>query len=92
MTQFQKGVSGNPKGRPKRGTTLTDVLRSKLDAEVLATELVTLTQDPDPNVRLKAIMAIYDRIEGKPKQAIEHSGDADAPMRFTLKLAVDSAD
>ena len=74
---FKKGQSGNPKGRPKMGESLTEILRS-------------ISETPEPGEKLarkeklavkmwadalagnwKLMIYLYDRLDGKPLQAIE---------------------
>jgi len=63
------GVSGNPKGRPKKGETLTDALAEAIDKEMLANALLTLVEKGD----IQAIKYAYDRIDGRPKETIEQT-------------------
>ncbi len=75
--RFPKGVSGNPSGRQKL-TRLTDALREQVSeelpnapertiAEAIARKLIKLALDGD----IAAIREVFDRTEGKPKQAID---------------------
>lgn len=68
--QWQKGVSGNPKGRPMMPdeglTAMLAWVISKEKSKLLAQTLLQKALDGD----LKAIMYIYDRLEGKPRQSI----------------------
>lgn len=92
-----KGQSGNPAGRKKATVSLSEELAALLNKkgtdgirhkDKMAQELVALMHHPDANIRLKAITAVYDRIEGKPKQALEHSQDPDHPVGIGV-VAID---
>lgn len=64
---FPPGVSGNPNGRPKKGTALTDVMREMLEGnpeikKAIMAKLLKGAADGD----LAFIREVLDRIDGKP--------------------------
>jgi uncharacterized protein DUF5681 len=75
-TQFKPGESGNPGGRPK-SHGLLDMLRAVCDEvregrtvkEALVETLIT--EALQGHNRLGAIQTVFDRLEGRPKQAID---------------------
>lgn len=94
MPKFEKGKSGNPNGRPKKGYSIAAALRDAM-AETLE------IPNPDGTKRsvtkaeflsmklfqmassgdMAAIKMCLDRVDGLPKQEIEMSGDAQgAPL------------
>lgn len=89
LTPFPKGVSGNPAGRPpgipnsktrlRRLLELTERVKNPVTGEL---EDFTIMEQIDMrlvskarNGDLKAINTLLDRLEGKPAQAIENSGE-----------------
>lgn len=47
---------------------------------------------PDHAVRLRAIAELFDRAVGKPRQAIEHTGDNGGPIKTETDLSPDVAE
>jgi hypothetical protein len=85
---FQKGTSGNPKGRPKRGAALSEFLRAELEKPWRPGERLTnkeriaqviVKQAAGGNLR--AVAWLTDRMEGTAPQRIEHSGPGGGPMQ-----------
>jgi hypothetical protein len=68
MPKFQKGVSGNPGGRPKLPDEMKELFRAKAPEafEVLCKHL----RASDPRVSVAAAREILDRAYGKPVQSI----------------------
>lgn len=75
LKPFKPGQSGNPKGRPP-GMRLSNLYRAELEktgpdgrtmGEVIAEKIVTMACNGD----LGAMREIVDRLEGKPRQAVD---------------------
>ena len=75
---WRPGVSGNPSGRPRSGTSLADVLRAKCSAEWIADRLRELASSAESEqVRLSALQQISDRTHGKVTDRLELSRGTD---------------
>lgn len=69
--RFAKGNGGGP-GRPPLEFSFTNLLRAKTaERPALIDRLVELAESADENVALRAIIAIANRLDGMPKQAVE---------------------
>src|SRR5262245_28553960 len=97
LGRFPPGKSGNPSGRPKIDPEVIEMLKcatvkaarraiEALDAErtfVVGTgQNSRLETAPDHDMRLKAYNAIFDRLYGKPSQAV--TGEDGGPVNLGL--------
>lgn len=78
--QWPKGISGNPKGRPKKLPRLDDLLvdilgESKDDVTAIEAILKVLRSKASKG-DLKAIEMLLDRYYGKPIQSINQNNDS----------------
>lgn len=79
---FQKGQSGNPGGRSK---AYADFVRTMQEHAPTAIEKLILgLQDKDPKQVKFSVEMILAYAYGKPKQAIEVSGEEGGPIGFEL--------
>lgn len=72
---IQPGQTRNPNGRPKKGTTFSDIINEKIDKAAIIAKLEQLALKGD----VTALKYIVDRVEGSPRQAMTLSGEKDAP-------------
>lgn len=83
------GRSGPKQEKPWREMLMLAVNEADGDKKKLrkiAEALVEQAMDGD----VSAIKEIGDRIDGKPKQQIEHSGDAENPVAVAMSMARES--
>lgn len=82
--RWEKGQSGNPRGRGIEPVSPTEMLAKELGkdgAKALAKTLIRLAQAGD----IRAIQYIYDRLEGKPRTSGEEKRDTEEPLVVVLK-------
>ena len=77
--QFAKGSVWNPDGRPKKGESFTEALREHINKNELAKKLSELVDKKN----LAAIKYAYDRLDGRPTERIEQTGE----MKHTVETS-----
>lgn len=84
--QFQKGVSGNPSGRPP-GPTLSSKIRAALDKPDLADPTITCADrmiqtaiDKACRGDFRYFLALLERIEGRVTERVKFESAQDSPL------------
>jgi hypothetical protein len=85
--RFQKGVSGNPGGRPTIAPDVREALEGA--SERAARRLVELVDSEDPRVALMASNAILDRLYGKPAQTLDAKVETNSIQQAHLRALLD---
>lgn len=89
LRPFQKGQSGNPKGRPK-DAILTKEIRSQLndvrdDGKTNAQAIVESMIERAVKGDVRAADLIFNRIEGKPLQSVDLDLSVNTDWQMTLE-------
>jgi len=86
QTEFKKGQSGNPAGRPKKLPELdgliAEVLGEEKDGNTAALAILKKWRQMAANGNLKAGEMLFDRGYGKPKQSTELTGANGGPVEL----------
>ncbi len=95
---WKPGQSGNPKGRPTKGKAISEEMRRLLQGQAPGTKqtnlavLVAKLVEMALAGQLDAIKYICDRLEGRPPQAVELSGDKARPLHITYVRGSEQGD
>lgn len=86
-TQFEKGQSGNPNGRPKLpdiSEALGKVLNEEKDGLKALDAVLTALRNKAIKGDVRAIQELLDRAYGKSKQTMEVNGDLTTEATVTI--------
>jgi hypothetical protein len=88
MPRHELTAEERARGRQARAANLREQ-RERHDEELLEAldkatrRLIELIDSPDPTVALCAVTAVLDRVLGKPRQTLEHSGSLSVLAQIT---------
>jgi Lhr-like helicase len=82
-TRGREGRAATFRERRERAERAEEELLEALDRATL--RLIELIDSPDPAVALRAVTALFDRVLGRPRQMLEHSGSLSMQARITAE-------
>jgi hypothetical protein len=83
-TTFQKGQTGNPRGRPKVVREVRDLARQHTGDAIRVLASIMNDEGQDARARVAAANAILDRGNGKPQQSVNVQAEVMQPERVVL--------
>lgn len=85
--QFKPGVSGNPNGRPKKGYSITEMMKEMLanKPEVKAAIGAAIAEKAMAGDQT-AVKTLWAYMDGAPKQGIEITGEDGGPIEQSLTV------
>jgi hypothetical protein len=95
---FSQGESGNPRGRPPKGETLTDALKAVIGEEgktLVAEKLLTLALGKGKRGKpyFPALKYLFDRVDGEPIKAIQAAIEtANLPVVLLREKQIDGGE
>lgn len=92
--KWQRGQSGNPRGRPAKGQTITAILEGKLDKESFVQKLIELAnggKDIDPATQLGAMRLILGYVDGLPVGRIERDENLTVKVLYVEHRSIETA-
>ena len=84
--RFQKGVSGNPGGRPRELGEIKELARAHTSAAIEALHGIAVDLKAPAAARVAASEALLNRAWGRPSLAISAEGDAE-PVELIVRWA-----
>lgn len=86
---FPKGVSGNPRGRPKTSEEFRKACAERTEKALLALDAEIENEGRD---KFKALELLIAYAHGKPTQAVEHSGKDGGELKVIVQTLPPEAD
>ena len=90
LKPFEKGVSGNPSGRPK-WKHVTEVMKQELDEDKLIS-MVHMVYELAMEGNMRAVEFIADRVEGKVAQRVTVTTNDEPIKVFDFENPYDDSD